>query len=291
MAVTYPVAVYGPQVSVGGLSFNVGPDSNGVEWIVSDEAGWYSTAGIKATRAEKSSALGVIRMMEYKGGRSIAFNGVIAAPSAATLRRAIDQLLGVCPDPGTLYPLTVTDEAGVSYTAYVCIDGQILTKALSAFTVSFSLQLFAPDPRRFGPQHTIALTQGITSTGGVTYPVTYPVSYGSPGNTGAATLTSVGTAYSDLVFTLTGSLTTPVIRNATTGDSLTYNGTIPAGGNVVIDTAAGSVLYGGSTNYRALLSPNQWFTLPAGGSIVINLTTSNPSDTGGLSIAWRDSYY
>jgi hypothetical protein len=289
--VLYTTAVYGPQVSVGGVTFNKGPDVNGVEWIISEESGWYSTAGIKTTRAEKSSALGVVRMLEYKGGRSIAFNGTILAPGIGLLRRAQDQLLGVCPLPDVLYPVQVTDESGVTYTANVAIDGQIITKALSAFSVAFSLQLFAPDPRRFGTQRTATVFPGTTSTGGVTYPVTYPVSYGAPGNTGSATLTNAGTAYADIMFTLVGPLTKPVIRNNGTGDQLTYNGNIPSGATVVINTASGSVLYNGSTNYRALLTANQWFSIPAGGTIGVAFSTSNSGDAGYLGITYSDSYY
>lgn len=287
----YTTAVYGPQVSVGGVTFNRGPDANGVEWLISEEGGWYSTAGIKTTRAEKSSALGVVRMLEYKGGRSIAFNGVINAPNIGLLRRAQDQLLGVCPLPDVLYPVTVTDEGGVTYTANVAIDGQIITKALSAFSVAFSLQLFAPDPRRFGPAHTVSVSPVTTSTGGVTYAVSYPVGYGNPGNTGSVTLSNVGTAYADITFTLNGPLSNPVIRNTGSGDRLSYSGTIPAGSTVVINTAAGSVLYNGSTNYRSLLTANQWFTIPAGGTVAVALSSSSAADTGSMSITYNDSYY
>lgn len=286
----YTSAVYGPQVSVGGLSFNTGLDSNGVEWLISEESGWYSTAGIKTTRSEKSSALGVIRMQEWKGGRSIAFNGTIAAPTQTLLRRAIDSLLGVCPQPDQLYTLSVTDESGVTYTANVSIDGQILTKAQSALSVTFSLQLFAPDPRRFGASHTATVRQGTSATGGVTYPVAYPVNYGTPGTTGATVITNNGTAYTDLVFTLYGPLINPVIRCATTGDMISYTGTIPTGAFVVIDTAAGSCLYGGTQNYRAFLAPNGWFTLPAKSSIQVAFSAT-PGDTGTLQIAYSDSYY
>lgn len=286
----YAPAVYGPQVTVGGLSFNVGPDTNGVEWIISEESGWYSTAGIKTTRSEKSSALGVIRMQEWKGGRSIAFNGTIAAPTQTLLRRAIDSLLGVCPLPDQLYTLTVTDESGVATTASVSIDGQILTKAQSATSSTFSLQLFAPDPRRFGPAHTATVQQGTSATGGVMYPVTYPVAYGTPGTTGSTQVTNNGTAYSDLVFTLNGPLKNPVIRNSTTGDQISYTGTIPSGAYVTIDTASGSCLYNGTQNYRAFLAPNMWFTLPAHSSITVAFSAT-PGDTGTLSIAYTDSYY
>lgn len=287
----YTTAVYGPQVAIGGLAFNQGPDSNGVEWLITAETGWFSTAGVKATRTEKSSSLGVVRMMEYKGGRSIAFNGTIAAPNVGLLRRAIDQLLGLCPLPDQLYPMMVTDESGITYTAYVCIDGQILTATQSALTQTFSLQLFAPDPRKFGTQYTALINPQLSSIGGVPYPVAYPVSYGAPANTGSAVLTNLGTAYSDMVLTLNGPLTDPIILNGTTGDTLTYNGTIPSGATVVIDTAAGSVFYNGTTNYRSLLTPNEWFTIPAGSTITVALSTENTADTGTLGISYNESYY
>src|SRR5438067_59827 len=190
-------------------------------------------------------------------------------PTQTLLRRAIDSLLGVCPLPDQLYTLTVTDESGVTYTASVSIDGQILTKAQSATSVTFSLQLFAPDPRRFGPSHTATVQQGTTATGGVAYPVTYPVAYGTPGTTGSTQVTNNGTAYSDLVFTLNGPLKNPVIRHSTTGHQISYTGTIPSGAYVTIDTASGSCLYNGTQNYRAFLAPNMWFTLPAHSSITV----------------------
>lgn len=281
---------YGSQFAVGGITINKAADVNGVDWILTKEEGWFGSPAIKAIRNDRPASRGVYRGVEFRGARVIVLEGTIAAPSVMALQNAIDQLTGVCPDPHLLYPLTVTSVNSTRY-CNVALDAPISTTPISAYTVAFSLQLVAPDMRRFDQAATTVSTGLPTAgTGGLAYPVHYPVPYGRPGLTGSVTVTNTGTSDADLLFTLAGALTTPTITRGDTGDVLTYNGTLAATDTVVIDTSTGSVLQGG-INRRPLLTANQWFSIPAQSSINLLLRSGNTGDTGTLTVSYRNTWY
>lgn len=109
--------------------------------------------------------------------------------------------------------------------------------------------------------------------------------------------TAIGTApttYMTITFTSTSSLTNPRLTNETYANSLTsigYNGTIPTGQSVVIDTDA-LTLEKNAVNdianlYRAG-ARQSWFELFP---MANDLTFSAQSGTGTVSISYRKAYY
>lgn len=287
----YDPAFYGCQFLLGGITINGSTDSNGCDWILTKETGWFASPAIKTARVDKPAARGTFRGNEFRGSRVMTLEGVLAAPNVATLRSAIRTLLGIFPDPRVQYPLTVVEESGLSQFANVVLDGEILTTPISATSVTFSVQLAAPDPRKFASvASTVSVPLASGGTGGVTYPVTYPVNYGTPGNSGSVTLTNAGTADADPSFVFTGPLTTPSVIRADTGDTVTYNGTLLATDTLTVDSGTGAVLLGG-VNRRALVSAVNWFPVPGNGSITVLFRSTNPADTGVMSVTVADTSY
>ncbi|AHH98336.1 phage distal tail protein [Kutzneria albida] len=286
----YDALWYGSQFSIGGITINGSTDTNGCDWILTKEDGWFGSPAVKAIRNDKPASRGVFRGVEYRGARVIVLEGTLSAPSVATLQNAIDTLSAVCPDPKSLYPLTVTSANSARY-INVALDAPITTTPISWQSVAFSLQLMAPDLRKLDNSLT-TLSTGLTTagTGGVSYPVTYPVNYGTPGSGGSLVVTNTGTADADMTFTLAGALTTPTITRADTGDTLTYNATLSSTDSVVINTNTGAVTQGG-INRRALLTANNWFSIPAQSSITIQFRSGSPGDTGTLTVSYRNTWY
>lgn len=287
----YDPAVYGSQFKLGSITINGSTDANGCDWILTKESGWFGSPAIKTARTDKPAARGVFRGNEFRGGRVMTLEGTLSAPNVNALRAAQRTVAGLCPNPRIQYPLTVIDENGLSLYANVALDGEILTTPISALSVDFSIQLVAPDPRKFSSAPT-TLTTLLASggSGGVMYPVMYPVAYGTPGVPGALTLTNNGTAEGDPLCVLKGPLTSPALIRADTGDTVTYNGTLGTTDTVTIDFATGNVTLNGE-NRRPLVSALQWFNVPAQSSISLLFRSANLADTGTLSVTFGDTWY
>lgn len=287
----YDPALLGCRFALGGITINGGTDANGCDWILTKEAGWFASPAIKTARVDKPAARGIFRGNEFRGGRVMTLAGSLSAPNVATLRNAQRQLFGLCPDPHLQYPLTVTEEDGSATYANVALDGEILTTPVSWRSVEFSIQLVAPDPRKFStpPAH-VPIFLASPGSGGVSYPVKYPVAYGTPGSTGSAVISNAGSADADPQFQFIGPLTNPSVMRADTGDVLTYNGSLTMFDVVTVDSATGAVLFDG-INRRALLTANNWFTIPPYGSINVIFRSSGPTDTGIVTVTSANTFY
>ncbi|HEX5119857.1 MAG TPA: hypothetical protein VFW65_32120 [Pseudonocardiaceae bacterium] len=282
---------YGSQFEIGAIVINGDTDANGCDWILTKESGWFGSPAIKTARADKPAAHGLFRGNEYRGGRVVTLEGTLSALNVDALRNAQRQLAGICPDPAALYPLTVTEESGLALVALVALDGELLTAPIGALSVDFSVQLVAPDPRKFSISPRVQVVPlASPGSGGVRYPVGYPVSYGTPGAPGAVLLTNDGTAEADPVVTFAGPLTTPSLTRADTGDVVTYAGTLAATDSLTVDFGAGSVLLNG-VNRRPLLVADNWFSVPPQSSISVAFRTTNLADTGDLTVSLADASY
>ena len=283
--------LYGTSWALAGITFNGGPDPNGVDWIITQEAGWFSAPQIKTARVDKPAARGALIGNEYRGARVISLSGEMAAPDVMTLRKAQRQLTGICPLPQSLYPIVSAEEDGMGRSAMVKLDGSIITTPKSLTTAIFSVQLVAPDPRLLSTSlKTISAVLTSPGSGGVTYPVTYPVSYGVAGLPPAVSMFNAGTADSDMLITFQGPLTAPQLYNVDTGDYIGYTQNLAAGDVVVIDTAAGSVTFNGS-QFRVNLALSQWPVITAGDVLNFSFRTGNSADTGSVSVTYTDSYF
>lgn len=118
------------------------------------------------------------------------------------------------------------------------------------------------------------------------YDMCYDVDNSTPG-TGPVLVDNIGDLCAPLTITLTGSLTTPEVTNDTTGQSLVYDGIIPAGSTVVIDTATGTATQGGVSRTHLLVGSVTMFLNP--GTNQLRVTSQGPGDTGTAQLCWRPS--
>jgi hypothetical protein len=289
--VLYDPAVYGCLFNLGNITINGSTDATGCDRILTGETGWFAAPAIKTARVDKPAARGVFRGNEFRGGRVITLQYTLSAPTVAALRAAQRNDLGLCPDPHSQYPLTVTEESGYASYANVVLDGEILMTPIAWNSCAVSLQLVAPDPRKISTaSRVVPVLLASAGSGGVAYPVTYPVSYGTPGRAGSVTLANGGTAEADPSFSFAGPLTNPAVIRADTGDTVAYNGTLTATDVLTIDFGTGNVLLD-QVNRRALVSANNWFAVPANGSITVLFQTTNLADTGIVTATVADAGY
>jgi hypothetical protein len=193
-------------------------------------------------------------------------------------------LLNEMPELLTVTHVRINPDNPLNYSSRVAY-GEIV----SAVTVSdhrdlnvteFTVDVQFPDPRWF------ALTSTSASANFSTTPVAVPMS-----------ASAVGTApitYMTITFTSTNNLTNPRLVNETYASSQTaigYNGTIPTGQSVVIDTDALTLKKNNVNDianlYRAG-ARQSWFEIfPLSNTI----SCSRTSGSGTVTISYRKAYY
>lgn len=155
-----------------------------------------------------------------------------------------------------------------------------------ACRLEFSLVAATPWKYSVGNASTLELQLPIGTVSGRTYSKTYSWNYGStlnPGGEGIAYNRGDEDAYP--VFTVLGPVSTPIIRNETTGQEFAISGTLAAGQQVVIDARSGTVE---PASIRLLGRP---FTLvPGGNTIRWRVVTGSPSADARLTVAWRSTW-
>jgi hypothetical protein len=301
--------LYGSQFVIDGQQLNGGLDSSGIEWTLTNESGWFQSPPIKQSRADRPTSRGGSVGNEYKGARVIALGGEMTAPSVSALRQAERLLFGLCSAPDQLYPLTVTEEDGLVLTANVKLDGPILTAPKSWQTAIWTMQLYAPDSRKFAVSTTNTTPLASSGGGGVQWrgaagttgvqwqgptPGTTGTRWGPLGSSGTITLDNrAGTAPADVVATFTPvseDLPSPSIVNALTGETVTYGPTLHVGDILVVNCATGSVLVNGA-NQRPNLTRADFFEVPKGTQLPVRFQASGSAPTALMTVSISPAYY
>lgn len=281
------------------ITFHHGPkirDSNGVQWILTKEEGFWGSPGPNATLSPRLNRHGMYRSPGWKGERIVSLTGRCYADSYATLRAAEADVLGLLSDPTSPGKLTCYSEIGV-LTLDVFLDDAIICTPLDIVSepgIEFSIQVVAPDPRKLSME---AQTQavGLPQDSGdgldftqIVAPDSNPglhlgvgsstsgLAFGTYNGSGFMTLRNVGTAPASPRYTFYGPLSSPLLT-ADTGHSMKYNGTIAAGEWVTVEPANPSVVLNGTTSRRELLYPSNFEAFhvpPAVGGTAGSLTVS-----------------
>lgn len=297
-------------------------DSAGVQWILMEETGFWDSPEPRKDIVERVNAHGSYMGPSYYQHRIVTLTGRAYAQDARQIRTAWSRISGMgSSTPTQSLALSCDSEIG-TLTCQVRRDDAVITKPVPLLNVNafeFSMQLIAPDPRKYSadwrtmraglPEATTG--DGLdftTSSGGMTpfkgldFVNPGGLMFGASNATGLLQLTNGGTAPTVPIYTLYGPLTTPVLT-ATVGAtsySLKFNGTLSAGQRVVIDPSVPSVLLDGTASRRHLLNPAQFsgFAIPAAaadgtaGVLNVGLTHSGATTTGGYATArFREAWF
>jgi hypothetical protein len=306
---TLPV-IAGAAWTLDGLSFNTGPDANGFSYLVSKSVGWSGSAPARPDLTDRPSSNGAYRASNYRGSRVVELEGVAECAEWTDRDALIDSLNGLCADPDTLYPLVRTERTRTLSLLVELLGKVDVIEHPDGFSVDFTIQVVASEPRRFSTEVKSASTQiaqaallgvawdgpAIPITGiewdGNAIPVTGMVWQASSGVSGFIDLDNAGTAPTPVLFTITapssGTLIMPTITD-TRGNVLTYNGTMAPGDVLTIDTATGSCLL---NNYSVggLFSRSDFFEIPPHTTLSVQFSASGPADTAQLLAQWQDAY-
>lgn len=182
-----------------------------MHWILTSEDGFWASPATNAELNPQLGTHGAFRSPSWKTERTITLEVQAFAPTAGALRRASAALTGSLSDPTAPVTLTCHSEIGAQ-SCDVYLDDQILTKPTETAALRFewSLQMVAPDPRRYSlawyRTSTELPSQG---TSGLKFGSGLDLEHGLHFGSGAMVLTNEGAALTAPLYILHGPLHRP----------------------------------------------------------------------------------
>ncbi len=249
------------QAAIGGVTFGE-IDANGVEWHMTDLAGWGSVASTLQL-TQKPRGPGAFRSVPaFFTPRTLAPAGSVFAPSFDAASAAWDQLCAAFPLDPTVLSVT---EGSRTRTMSVQRAGETLVTWLTDTTFQWSAQLSAADPRKMATALTTS-TGLPSSTGGLTIPFTIPFTIASTVVSGQCSLINPGNTPGPLTLRIDGPIVGPVITHVSTGLALTFASslTLNTGEFLLIDMEAQTALANGQSSRNGYITSRGWFGFDPG---------------------------
>ena len=234
--------------------------------VTAKVTGW-GAPPIRLSVEDKSQQDGGWDAAPLYSSRVVTLEGVVDQPSHFAAMAVADALTSL--SLRTLHELVIDNEAVGPRSSFVRVEVGADPEWLSPECFTYTLQLRAPDPLKYGPATFGATTLAASAGGtGLLYPLSYPLDYGlAPGVTpGALDLPNAGTASYFPRLRIDGAVTNPVVTLVETGAQIRYAGTVAAGQWLDIDCARRRVLLNGVVSMRHKVSfVGAWPTVPVGG--------------------------
>lgn len=246
-------------VTLGDVSLGAVEAETWVEWILEKVEGWESSASTIDVQ-QKARGNGGWAGESYLASKTITLSGTMHARSPFEARDAYDRLIAANGLADTR--LTVT-QWGKSEWSMVRREDKPLIEWISPRAFTWSLQMVALDPRRFGDPSSLSL--GLPQTvNGLTVPFTVPFTIPSYRNT--AELTNDGITPGPVTLRITGPVTNPIItHNGSSGTQVfAMRITLGDGEWLDIDMDAHTVLAQGTASRNGYITQRGWHSFDPG---------------------------
>lgn len=253
---TPPTYAQACQVQLGSLVLSA-RDSNGVDWFPDPLVGWYGSPASTMALTQKPRSFGGWQSVSRQlVSRVIAVTGGVQSPDPASLETAMNQLNAAATLDATTFTVT---ENGTALLAIVYRQGEVLTQRVTDTFARWSVQLSAPDPRKFVSPVT-ATTRLPSTSGGLTIPFTIPFTISSTVVSGNCSLTNPGNATGPVQMRIDGPCTGPVVTHVGTGAALVFSSSLVLGAGefLLIDMEAQSTLAQGQASRNGYITSRGW---------------------------------
>lgn len=252
--------------------------------------GLHDSPGVRTSDMDRARQHGQFAGLDYLTGRSIQASVYLLSDASAdwaaftnamTVGNSLESTLGITV-PNLALGRTLNLSAKCRKVSMpVELDNQFgIGKA--------DIEWWATDPRMYDSTASSATVTPCTPTGfGLTFDATFNLSFGGGAPTGTIVALNDGNFPAPWTVTFDGPLTTPKIENTTTGDTLTFEGTVPAGSQLVVSSLDRTVLLNGASRYSWLASGSKWSELPSG-TQQLRLTASG--GTGTATLTYRSTW-
>lgn len=134
-------------ITLGSLTFNSGPDSDGDRFVVGQIDGWEG-AGVEQTMLERPLSDGAIVGRGRRTARAIALSGHASSSTLSGMWRARRKLAAACDALVTASGTLTVDEGDESYSVSVRLADAPDTRQAGPYAVEFSIRLVAADPAK-----------------------------------------------------------------------------------------------------------------------------------------------
>jgi hypothetical protein len=260
-------------------------DSYGITWLWQKLEGWDGPDVQGGGVIPMSGDQGAWPSPQYFQARTLTWTVTASAPTQA-LRDLARQLLSSAVPVSDLATLTVSEP--LPKLVYVRRSGKITETYPTLADVSFSIGLVAPDPRKYGTTPLSASVNALPGTlAGLTVPFTVPFTLAAQAPGGSLAVTNAGNFETRPQVVITGPVTSPVVTNVTTGQSVSWTGlVVPAGSQLAVNFMLRQASLDGA--YRAADPFSVWWTLPPGTSTI---EFAGQADSGALmSVSWSPAF-
>jgi len=246
---------------------------------------------IRLTQQDRDGADGEFVFAQFTRGRTLAISGMLKIPTGANPEQYLDEYLEAFSpraDDAPFYYKTPGVDQRVIYcrptAAPVDYD-----ENLNTGYIPFLVQLIAEDPRKYSAGQLSFGPVGLPSTsGGRSFPKVYPKAYGTIATGGTILVTNAGNATSYPVFTITGTVSNPIVSNDTNNTQMQLNVDLSTSDQLVIDTGINSVTLNGTERADLLIGTEVVYL--SGGTNSIRFSANSFTSTGTLRGTYRHAW-
>lgn len=295
--VTYPSALLFP--GTGSLS-NLSPvgigdlvlgavDKNGSRWNLKTFDGWTGSPASTLELSQKARSHGATANEPFLTARNMTLGGRVTNPDPHGLNASLDDLnAAVTLDGFTL----AAAETGRVRTCLAKRNGEVLTPKVNNQVATFSIQIVAEDPLKYGELVT-ASTLLPSSTGGLIRPSTWPRTWTGVSNTGQVVLTNPGNEQAPVWLRIDGPVPAGgwTVTHIGKKQALSFATSLALGAGefVTVDMENREVLAQGQSARAGYVTSRGWFTLDPGPN-TIAFSAANYSPTAQLTVTTKPAW-
>lgn len=252
----------------------------GTNQVLTDLEGWFSGPAVRRPDTARLWAHGSFSERGFREARLITVHGHAFAETRREAANLTDSLAAVLAD-GTKGVFRVNDaDLGSRWASVYLVDTpDIVWDGL--LDVTYSIDLLAPDPRKYADASTATTTaaapggglvfdlfQGVVGDGPGQASTGQPgvLDFGASSHPGKLTFANAGTADTAPVFTVAGYAPGFTITEVATGARLVYEDEVLEGQTLRLDASDGSVLLDGYADRGYALTRREWSRVPGSGS-------------------------
>ncbi|MDO5866040.1 MULTISPECIES: phage tail family protein [Paenarthrobacter] len=274
-------------IAIGDLLLNA-IDENGSRWIVKRFDGW-GGPGSTAVFTQRARGHGSTASEAFYEHRVMVIEGLILTESPELLSAALDLLsASVTLDQFTM----IVSETGYIRHVLAQRQGEIFVNRFNNRQASFSIQVVAKDPRKFGDLITVS-TPLPSSSGGRTYPATYPITYTGVSETGVVRLTNTGNTQAPVWLRVDGPIPAGgwTVTHIGKKQALTFATSLAltSGEFVTVDMDRREVLAQGQAARAGYVTSRGWFSLDPGDNDIA-FSAAAYSATAQLTVTTKPSW-
>lgn len=294
---TYPSGVLYPGVDSGGINGDPvalgdlllnSVDADGVAWIL-EGFNWDDSPASTSEVAQRGRGHGGTASEGFLESMVYTLTGKILAPTPELGTAARNRLVSAV----TLDDFQMTvGSGGLVQHSLVRRQDQVLCPRINRTDRSFSIQVVAKDPRKFGDLASYS-TRLPFSEGGLVRPSTWPRTWTGTSRTGTITVNNPGNTEAPVWLRIDGPL--PAGGHSVTHQgrkrTLTFGTTLAlaAGEFLTVDMDAREVLAQGQSPRSGYVTSRGWFSLDPGEN-TISFSSANYSETASLTLGTKPAW-